>query len=448
MRAYSFTTQLKLGLIVAAVTIAVLSISYTNKLVEKLREREQTVIELWASALEQIPKASIDSENPYQAELTELLGLVNRGAVADSTAAKRYRSAIRWAQSMPPSADLSFILDDVLQSDLFDIPAIVTDGSDLPQYGNNLIVGGRSVSFPDSNGISLDDVIEIRKQMQAQYEPIAIGHNATGIRQKVFYGDSRLVKQLRLFPYAQLLFGSLFILVGYLGFSYVRRSEQSNLWVGMAKEAAHQLGTPISSLMGWIELLRDREIDRERIDVALDELEVDVSRLSRVANRFSDIGSMPKLSDQSVDRVVSGTIDYMSRRIPQKDGKIELDVQIPHELRAPLNSELFEWVIENLIKNSLDALEHKGGKIGIVARPVETMIQIDVSDSGKGIDRRQWKNVFRPGYSTKKRGWGLGLSLAKRIVEDYHGGSLTLLKSRPDGGTTFRIELPASNRLL
>ncbi|MEZ4695670.1 MAG: HAMP domain-containing sensor histidine kinase [Rhodothermales bacterium] len=445
MRAYSFTTRLKLGLILAAVAIAVISITYTNKLVEKLREREQTVIELWASALEQIPKASLTSENPYQLELTGMLRALDSGSLSDTVDVERYKAAIRWAQGMPPSADLSFILDDVLRSDLFDIPAIVTDDQGNPQYGNNLMLRGRSVSLPDSAGASLQDILALRDEMKAQYEPITIDHASAEITpQRVYYGDSRLVKQLRFFPFAQLLFGSLFILVGYTGFSYVRRSEQSNLWVGMAKEAAHQLGTPISSLMGWIELLRNSEVDRQQIDLALDELEVDVSRLSRVASRFSDIGSMPKLTIENVGTVVGGTINYMSKRIPQKEGRVNLTVDIPDDIEAPLNCELFEWVVENLIKNSLDAMENRGGTIALVANRLDGRVQIDVSDSGKGIERSQWKNVFRPGYSTKKRGWGLGLSLAKRIVEDYHGGSLILLRSRPGAGTTFRIELPAA----
>lgn len=447
MSAYSFTTRLKLGLIVAAVAIAVISITYTNKLVEQLRVREQAVVELWAAALEQIPKASLYSENPYQSELAELVRLLDGATLRSGTGGDEFnraqlRQSLRWAQSMPPSADLSFILDDVLQSELFDIPAIVTDTSDNPQFGHNLIVKGRSVSFPDDSLITEEDVLLIRDQMRSQYSAIEIGQGSSG--QRVYYGDSRLVRQLTWFPYAQLLFGSLFILVGYMGFSYVRRSEQSNLWVGMAKEAAHQLGTPISSLMGWIELLRNPEIDRALVESSLDELEIDVSRLSRVANRFSDIGSMPKLTTENIATVVGDVTSYMSRRMPQNEGRVELSVTIPDDLHAPLNSELFEWVIENLIKNALDAMENKGGKISIEAVRSESAILIDVTDSGKGIDRRQWKNVFRPGYSTKKRGWGLGLSLAKRIVQDYHGGSLTLARSRLGEGTTFRIELPAA----
>jgi signal transduction histidine kinase len=172
------------------------------------------------------------------------------------------------------------------------------------------------------------------------------------------------------------------------------------------------------------------------------ELEVDAERLGRIANRFSDIGSMPKLSVRSVSSVVHQSVEYIERRLPREAGGVELVADVPEGLDAPLNPDLFEWVVENLLKNALDALEDRGGRIEVVGRSSNGTIQLDFTDDGKGIDRRQWKNVFRPGYSTKKRGWGLGLSLARRIVEDYHGGSLTLIRSKPGEGATFRIELP------
>jgi signal transduction histidine kinase len=236
----------------------------------------------------------------------------------------------------------------------------------------------------------------------------------------------------------QLFFVALFIFVGYMGFSHVRRNEQSSLWVGMAKEAAHQLGTPLSSMMGWIEML-DSDDDGVRGRASV-ELENDVSRLQRVASRFSKIGSHPELKNAELKPVVDSVVDYMSRRIPDEGG-VKLDVDVPEGLSAPLNSELFEWVIENLMKNGLDAIEMVG-RVSVVAYEESGYAVIDVIDTGKGIERVNWKNVFRPGYSTKKRGWGLGLSLARRIVEDYHGGSLQLAASRTGEGTTFRIKLP------
>ncbi|MDX1739990.1 MAG: HAMP domain-containing sensor histidine kinase, partial [Rhodothermales bacterium] len=287
------------------------------------------------------------------------------------------------------------------------------------------------------------------EQMDARYPPIPIeitfpGMPDVGLTQQVHYGESHMVRELRWYPYAQLLFVGLFILVGYLGFSYVRRSEQSSLWVGMAKEAAHQLGTPISSLMGWIEIIRSSDIDPERRAEAVDEVEKDVDRLKRVASRFSDIGSMPKLEAQSLERTVANTVDYIRRRLPQHGRAIVLRVDVESDLVVPLNTELFEWVIENLLKNALDAMEGGEGEIVVRGWRQNGKAFVDVEDSGKGIDRREWKNIFRPGFSTKKRGWGLGLSLAKRIVEDYHGGELILLQSRPGHGSIFRISVPAS----
>jgi hypothetical protein len=233
----------------------------------------------------------------------------------------------------------------------------------------------------------------------------------------------------------------LFIGVGYVGFSYVRRSEQSNLWVGMAREAAHQLGTPISSLMGWVEVLRMPNLSDEQRSEAVDEIENDIDRLQRVANRFSDIGSMPKLEQQRLAPIVEQTATYIRRRIPQRRDQITLTAEVPNDLEAPVNEELFAWVVENLLKNALDAIDG-AGRIALTAGTDATGVWIEVEDTGAGIERSQWKNVFRPGYSTKKRGWGLGLSLARRVIEDYHGGSLRLADSTVGEGSTFRIDLP------
>jgi signal transduction histidine kinase len=341
-------------------------------------------------------------------------------------------------------------MDDILVPNSFDIPAIVTDSeTGLPSSWRNLGLDSTFIGLSSEDSLRLERALrKVQVEMDQTYAPIPIEITFPGItdlslRQQVHYGESPLIGELRMYPFLQLGFVALFIVVGYLGFSYVRKSEQSSLWVGMAKEAAHQLGTPISSLMGWIELLRMDQVEQDRRLQAVAEMDKDVERLRRVAGRFSDIGSLPKLETVSIEEVLTNTVEYMRRRTPQFGGRIELRTEIAHDLRAPLNAELFEWVVENLLKNAMDALEGRGGEI--IARGSRTgeSIQIDISDTGKGIDRREWKNVFRPGYSTKKRGWGLGLSLAKRIVEDYHGGSLVLLQSRVGFGTTFRIEIPA-----
>ncbi len=450
MRAYRVSVNLKLGLIVFAGLIAVASLAYTDRLVRQLRGREQSIIQLWASALAQLPKAAQpQSLNPYLSELRGLEDQLRRwqgaGGVLPDEALEAYRQAVLWAEGMPPTGELGFITEAILVPNAFDIPAVVTDAeTGRPEIWRNI------PGVPDSLArLSSADSLRLMDQVREMADtyppiPIEIDYGVDRLNQLVYYGDSNLVRQLRLFPYVQLLFVALFILISYLGFSYVRRSEQSSLWVGMAKEAAHQLGTPISSLMGWLEMLRLPALPDEQVHAALDEIEKDVDRLHRVANRFSDIGSLPRLEPMSVGLVIGGTADYVRRRIPQRGKQVSLEVSVPADLRAPLNAELFEWVVENLLKNALDAIESDRGAIDVRAWTENGRVFIEVRDTGRGIDRRHWKNVFRPGYSTKKRGWGLGLSLAKRIIEDYHGGQLTLAHSRPGQGTTFRIELPAA----
>ena len=451
MKAYRLSVNLKLGLIVFAMLIAVASLVYTNQLVNRLRERESAGMEIWAGAREQISKAS-DNDNPHTERFRRLARFLGRLQAVESDALdllladedlEAYQEAVAWANTMPPDDQINFLLE-IITGYYNDVPAIITDSLGRP-------LAWRNISVPDSLPVSSEDTLRVvrrAKQMAEVYTPLTIEevHPQGTLKQLVYYDESRLVKELRIYPYLQLLFVALFVLVGYLGFSYVRRSEQSSLWVGMAREAAHQLGTPISSLMGWLELLRQPDMTTEAYEAALDEVEKDIERLTRVTHRFNDIGSMPRLEAMPLAPFISNTADYIRRRFPQQGQHLSLRVEVPDGLQAPLNAELFEWVIENLLKNALDAIEKPEGLITISARRENSRIFIDVSDNGKGIDRRHWKNVFRPGYSTKKRGWGLGLSLAKRIVEDYHGGALTLAQSKVGQGSTFRIELPAASR--
>ncbi len=456
MKSYHVSTKIKLGLIVFATLIAIASLAYTNHLVNRLKDREQSVIRLWASALEQLPKAQQQSMNPHQFDLAELevflRGVAQSRRVLpgspDTSRIGRYIDAVIWAQGMPPASELSFIMDDILVPNAFDIPAVLTDArTEEPQTWRNIDVPSSLRDLVPADSAAAMNKLRARiEEMDRMYPPIPIEITFADARlqQQVHYGESQLVGELRRYPYVQFAFVGLFILVGYLGFSYVRRSEQSNLWVGMAKEAAHQLGTPISSLMGWIEILRSDGLDARRKKEAVDEVEKDVDRLGRVANRFSDIGSMPKLEPQELAPVVETTVEYIRRRLPQHGKAVELETRVEPGVVAPLNTELFEWVIENLLKNALDAIESDAGMITIAVASDDGKVRVDVTDSGRGIDRREWKVIFRPGFSTKKRGWGLGLSLAKRIVEDYHGGTLKLLQSRPGHGSTFRIEMPSA----
>lgn len=447
MRAYRFSVNLKLGLVVTAVIIAVASLAYTQRLVERLGEREQFIIRLWAIAQERIAEASLHA-NPYLGDFQRLDELL-QGADVSAQERRELRQAIEWARSMPPAGELTLASEILLQGH-FGVPAIIVDstvGGPVAWHNVGLPPSTRSLTDADSIEV-MDKLIARVDEMGRVHLPISIDIRATGadgeahLRQYVFYDESGMIKELRIYPYLQLIFVALFVLVGYVGFSYVRRSEQRSLWVGMAKEAAHQLGTPISSLMGWTELLRSGDlVERSQLE-ALTDMDDDIRRLQRVASRFSDIGSVPRLEVEDIGLLVHETVDYMRKRIPRQGGSVELELEVEQGLRAPTNAELFEWVIENLLKNALDAMEGRSGRIEIRAWKQGDRVLIDVEDTGKGIERREFKNVFRPGFSTKKRGWGLGLSLAKRIVDDYHGGQLRLLQSKVGTGTTFRIELP------
>lgn len=454
MKSYRFSTNLKLALIVSAILLAVLSLIYTKSLVDKLREREESIVQLYASALEEIPKAGVESINPFQEELLALEGMVvDRSRSIPVAEQQQLLRAIRWARSMPTSNELRFVTDNILIVNRFKIPAIVWDEEvDMPQSWRNAISDSTLVGATSTDSIRITSELRVLKDKMAALNPpvpieIAFPQEGGGVQtlsQQIFFGESSLIREIRRYPFVQLAFVTLFILIGYLGFSYVRRNEQSSLWVGMAKEAAHQLGTPISSLMGWSQVLRSAELAPELKDNALDEIDKDVDRLHRVANRFSDIGSMPKLEATKVNDVLEETVDYIERRLPQTGNTVAVHVNLQGDPVCDLNAELFEWVVENLLKNAVDSMEGSPGEIRLSTSVSDRKLMIDISDTGKGIERRDWKNIFRPGYSTKKRGWGLGLSLARRIVGDYHGGSLTLASSRVGEGSTFRIQLPVS----
>jgi len=284
----------------------------------------------------------------------------------------------------------------------------------------------------DSTTLTNTELLGQRLQaMSDQHEPLAIEINDRPAL--VYYEDSFLLTQLKYYPLAQLGVIGLFMVIAYLLFSTARKAEQNQVWVGMSKETAHQLGTPLSSMIGWVELLKV-EPSTEQIAV---ELEKDVARLQVVTERFSKIGSQPKLELNNLSELLRKSIEYFESR---SRGNVDFIAKIPNDVMAVINEPLFEWVIENLIKNALDAMDGKG-QIAVEVDVQETRILIDVSDTGKGIAQSKFKTVFQPGYTSKKRGWGLGLSLSKRIVKDYHRGKIYVLKSEPNSGTTFRISL-------
>ncbi|MFN3597570.1 MAG: sensor histidine kinase, partial [Rubricoccaceae bacterium] len=434
VQAYRTSTRLKLGLIVGAVVIAVSSLVFTNRLADRLQAQDEAAVELWARAVEYQSRAAV-APNPFADAWPELDSVV-AAARLPAARVQRLREALAWAEEQPSGDALDFVFTEIVEPARFNVPAIITD-----EAGTS-VTGARNVRVDSSAGPEAVQarLLALAAEMDALNPPIRLVYGP-GAVQLIHYGESDLARLIRWFPLVQLLFVSLFILVGYLSFSYVRRSEQSSLWVGMAKEAAHQLGTPLSSMIGWIELLRLQDEQGAAAPIA-DELERDVERLRRVADRFEQIGSLPELEPTPVAAVLHGVADYMRRRLPRSGPAVTLSVEAPDDLVAALNPDLFEWVIENLLKNALDAMPG-GGEIRMRAFRQEDCAVIEVADTGKGMDRATARHIFRPGFSTKKRGWGLGLSLARRIVNEYHGGTLALHATRPGAGTTFRIELDA-----
>ena len=384
--------KFKIFLLVFASIFVFTLLYYSQHVTDQLLEREREIVSLYARSLEYV------------------------------------------ANSRTPDNDFSFHFD-VIQT--IDFPIILTDPHNTPVYWKNVEVD--TVSLRDEERAAF--FARLLASMDRRNRPIRIAFNDTLVLQYVHYGESTLIAELRWLPVSEIAIAAVFVLIAYIGFSYIKRSEQSNIWVGMAKETAHQLGTPLSSLMGWLERLKDDAQQGERLEETVREMQSDVERLNKVAGRFSKIGSRPDLKEENLGEVIGGVMGYIAKRIPKSGKKIDLVITTPGDHYARINRELFEWVIENLMKNALDAMEAPSGKISFAIAESGTQTVIDVTDTGKGIDPKFYKEVFRPGYSTKKRGWGLGLTLSKRIIEEYHKGKLFVKESAPGQGTTFRIRL-------
>ena len=389
--------NLKFLLVFLALIIAFGTLYYTNQLVKKLQKKEKEIVELYAKGIEYV------------------------------------------ANSNNPDADITFLFENIIQP--IDFPMILTDRDNNP----NLLDKSSVRNIEIDSTLSETQIEKYLRQLIKEYDdihqPINVVYQDTMILTKIHYGNSELITQLQYYPYIQIGIAAAYILLAYFGFSYVKRSEQKNIWIGMAKETAHQYGTPISSLMGWLEMLKMNYNDPNKVLDISEEIGNDVDRLNKITNRFSKIGSKPEIKEANLYQEIIKVIDYFNRRLPQTGKKVNLAVEGEKDLIVKINPELFDWVIENLIKNSLDAIETKNGIISIKLFQSRKYVEIEVSDNGKGIDLKNRKEIFRPGYSTKKRGWGLGLSLSKRIVEGYHNGKIFVKSSVPGQGTTFKILL-------
>lgn len=404
------------------VLLAAASFFYNRVLVEELLEHERSSVELWAKALEFNLDPVHDEITTNLLQSIDVLEAIEE--VPDSVI-----QMIEEVEATNPT--LQFVSDNLLIDTRYTIPTIVTDET-----------GAISASrFIDG---------EVKPEMVEEFagvnDPIVITTNEGGeaIRNFIYFGESQTVRYLRFFPFIQ--FGILAVLIGigYLTYRSISRSEKSNLWVGMTKEAAHQLGTPLSSLYGWIQLLKENNKEDDETLSIVYEIEKDVGRIKGITERFNKIGSEPELKSVRVEPIVDQVVEYMTRRLPQLGKHVDVRKSIKTNSKLRLNPELFQWAIENLIKNAMDAIKESSGEAFISISVFESgeKLVIDVEDSGTGIDRKYVNEIFKPGYSTKKRGWGLGLSLTRRIIEDYHNGRIFVLQSEKNSGTTIRITLP------
>lgn len=318
----------------------------------------------------------------------------------------------------------SFNLENKVFENIKGIPLILTDEK------------GEIMSSHNLDSIQSNDKAYLKKQlalMKDQNEPIEINY-IENKKQFVYYRNSDLLYKLTYYPIALVLILALFLTVVYLFFNSTRIAEQNKLWTGMAKETAHQIGTPLSSLLGWIAILKTENVSEKYVD----EIEKDVHRLNTIANRFSKIGSLPELKPQNIVSITKNAFDYLESRSSKQ---ISFSFSASQdEINTSLNTELYGWVIENLIKNAIDAMLGKGA-LNLTITETPKKVKITVTDTGKGIPKSQHKQIFKPGFTTKKRGWGLGLSLSKRIIEDYHNGKILVQKSEIGKGTTFEILL-------
>ena len=380
--------QVKLLLVVAAILIAVVSLVVSHYLIRDLENEERNKMEVWAEAMRTLNQAD---EN----------------------------------------TDLNLVLKVINENHT--IPVIVMDPAGDVQTYRNISLDNRS----GADSTAYLKTLSNRQKAANHYIRISLNDQVKDDYIDVCYDDSLMLKRLASYPYVQLGVVLIFAVVVIFALLTSKRAEQNKVWVGLSKETAHQLGTPISSLMAWTEILKENYPD----DVLIPEMDQDVKRLQLIADRFSKIGSMPELEPYSLREVVKHVTSYMNRRTSQG---IQIVTQLPEnadELMVRMNPSLFEWVIENLCKNAVDAMGGEQGQITIRVQDAVEKVVVEVSDTGKGIRKKDIRNVFLPGFTTKKRGWGLGLSLAKRIIEEYHRGRIWVKSSEMGKGTTFRIEL-------
>jgi two-component system, sporulation sensor kinase D len=502
---YARKQRWKLGLAAAAFAIVIISFWYSNNLVRDISEGEKQKVELWASAVQKkaslvkFTKELFEEIKIGEQKKAELFGEATRelstGTDLGQNSGMSFILKVLQDNTTVPviltddhdriitqrNLDSLKVLDTVyleqqlqLMKELYPPVEIVyykglkqkLYHKDSKVFNNIKLVfdsliksfiievagnsAGVPVIFTNANKDSILDMGKIDsaqvstpqglrtklEELESQNKPIEIDFGE-GKKHYIFYAPSDLLTKLTYYPYVQFGVIGLFLLIAYILFSTARKAEQDQVWVGMSKETAHQLGTPLSSLMAWNEHLLSIEVDESVVR----EMQHDVQRLNTITDRFSKIGSQPTLEAANVNEILARAIEYLRKRTSRN---VTYELNLPEEqIQAHLSAPLFEWVIENLCKNAVDAMEGKG-KITVTLTGIPERLIIDLADTGKGISKSRFRTVFEPGFTTKSRGWGLGLSLSKRIIESYHGGKIFVLKSEPGKGTTFRIDLARS----
>ncbi|MDP7609119.1 MAG: HAMP domain-containing sensor histidine kinase [Candidatus Marinimicrobia bacterium] len=389
MISHRYSRNIKTGLLLLGIILITGIVIYSQWIVEKLREDNRNIVQMYSEIIAE----AVESES---------------------------------------DENLNFIFDKIISRIQF--PIIQSDINKDPQSWKNL-------PFEESDLSRIKRNQELMDQQNAPIE-LFFSDPLTGKKQLLGYlhfGDSNLIHQLLWLPYLEIGVISFFICLGIMGFTYIRKTENNNIWTGMAKETAHQLGTPVSALIGWIQRIKSHP---DKIRDIVPEIEADVNRLEQVGNRFGKIGSSPKLNSINVLELIKGVINYLNRRLPSDKLKIEIEHKISPEIKIEANETLLSWAIENVIKNGLDSMKSNEGTVYVKISSNIKGIRILIEDDGKGILRRNWKKVFQPGFTTKKHGWGFGLSLSYRIIKEIHHGTIQILKSSPDTGTTVEIHIP------
>ena len=387
MNLYKHTGNIKAGLFILGISLVIGLLAYTQSLVKELRNDNREIVRMYAEII--------------------------AGTVQDDN-----------------DTNLNFVFDNIIRKVKF--PLIQTDPDHKPQMWKNL---PESVDTEKKRIRFMRAMDQLNESIPLVYKDSSVGEITFGY---LHYGDSSIVQKLQWWTYIEIVAIALFIFLGFTGFSFIRNNEKRHIWVGMARETAHQLGTPVSALMGWVEWLKEHP---EKTGEIISEMEADLQRLEQIGRRFSKMGSKTDFEALDLSERVQRVVDYLAKRMPSLGKKVDLVNDIQPGITITANGSLLAWSIENLIRNGIDAIDRDDGKVSVSLRKEKDEIRIRIQDNGKGIPKKDWRNIFRPGFSTKRAGWGLGLSLSSRIVEDIHNGQLQVIESSPETGTIIEIKL-------